>query len=79
MWSSWNKTELIDFINNPPHYTAWWIEPINYIIANNLNFCEWNIVKYITRYKLKNWIQDLKKVEFYIKKIIETYEKDDNK
>lgn len=60
-----------DIINKPKHYTQGWIEPIDYSISNNLNFCEWNIVKYITRYKHKNWLEDLKKCSFYINKLIE--------
>jgi len=64
-----------DLINTPPHYTKWWIEPIDFSISNDLSFCEGNVVKYITRYKHKNWIEDLKKCQFYINKIIEGYEK----
>ena len=66
------KEKLIhDMINNPPHYTKWGIEPIDYTISNELNFCEWNIIKYITRYKHKNGLEDLKKCQFYINKLIE--------
>ena len=53
------------------HYKQGSIEPIDYIIANNLNFIEGNIVKYITRYKYKNGLEDLKKAQFYINKLID--------
>jgi hypothetical protein len=66
--------ETEDIINNPIHYTQWWIEPIDYITKNNLNFCEWNIIKYVTRYKFKNWKEDLKKAKFYLEKLIGKYE-----
>ena len=62
-----------DNINTPHHYTQWWIEPIDYIIANDMNFLEGNCVKYVTRYKHKNWLEDLKKARFYIDKLIENY------
>ena len=62
-----------DLINNPPHYTKWGIEPIDYTISNNLNFCEWNIIKYVTRYKYKNGKQDLEKCLFYIQRLINDY------
>jgi len=54
----------------PKHYTDRGIEPIEYIIANELDFIEWNIVKYVSRYKHKNWLEDLKKAEWYLQKLI---------
>ena len=39
------------------------IEPIDFIIANKLNFCEGNVVKYISRWRLKNGVEDLKKAK----------------
>jgi len=64
-----------DKINNPVHYTKWNIEPIDYITSNDMNFLEWNIIKYITRYKFKNWEEDLKKAQFYLNKLIEWFSK----
>ena len=55
----------------PKHYKHGSIEPIDYIIANDLNFIEGNIIKYVTRYKYKNGLEDLKKASFYINKLIE--------
>jgi len=41
----------------------------------NFNFCEGNVIKYISRYKRKNGIEDLKKakqyIDFLIKKEVE--------
>lgn len=48
------------------HYKLMKIQPTEYILANNMGFCEGNIVKYISRYKNKNGIEDLKKVKHYI-------------
>lgn len=61
-----------DMINYPPHYTKWGIEPIDYITSNNMSFLEWNIIKYVTRYKYKNWKEDLKKAKFYLDKLIDS-------
>ena len=36
--------------------------PIEYITKNNLDFLEGNVVKYITRHKLKGGVEDIKKV-----------------
>lgn len=59
---------------NPNHYTSKGIQPIDYIEANNLNFNEGNVIKYVTRYKDKNGLEDLKKAQYYINRLIEGYE-----
>lgn len=41
------------------------IQPAQFIKANNLNFNQGNIVKYISRYQKKNGLKDLKKVVQY--------------
>jgi hypothetical protein len=53
------------------HYKDKAIQPIIYIHANNLGFCEGNVVKYITRWKEKNGIADLEKAKHYIELLIE--------
>ena len=55
------------------HYKELSIQPIEYILANKLDFCEGNVVKYITRYKSKNGLEDLKKAKHYIDMLIENY------
>lgn len=62
-----------DNVNKPSHYAQGGIEPIDYILANEMNFLEGNVIKYVTRYKHKNGLEDLKKAEFYLKKLIEGY------
>ena len=53
------------------HYKKCSIQPIEYIHANNLPFIEGNVVKYITRWRDKNGIEDLKKVIHYVELLIE--------
>lgn len=48
------------------HYKDNAIQPIEYIVSNNLGFCEGNVVKYITRYAAKGGVQDLDKVIHYV-------------
>lgn len=55
------------------HYEKQAIQPIEYITGNKLGFCEGNIVKYITRYKDKNGLEDLNKALWYITYLIEHY------
>lgn len=60
---------------NPDYYSRFTIEPIDYITKNNLNFCQGNVIKYISRYKFKHEtkegrIMDLKKAISNIEKLI---------
>ena len=56
------------------HYFDMKIEPLEYIDANVLGFAEGNIIKYVSRYKTKNGLEDLKKAKFYINHLIKNYE-----
>lgn len=56
------------------HYKKKTIEPWDYIIANNLGFLEGNAIKYITRHKEKNGVQDIDKAIHYLTKLKETLE-----
>ena len=58
------------------HYKNSKIQPIDFIMANELGFCEGNVVKYIVRYKRKGGLIDLKKARHYIDFLIEDYEND---
>ena len=53
------------------HYKNCAIQPIDYIVKNNLDFLEGNVVKYITRHKTKNGIEDIRKVIHYAELILE--------
>lgn len=53
------------------HYKNQKIQPIEYILANELPFIEGNIVKYITRWREKGGIEDLKKVKHYVEILME--------
>lgn len=53
------------------HYKTLKIQPVEYIHANQLPFIEGNIVKYITRWRQKNGVEDLKKVKHYVELLIE--------
>lgn len=57
------------------HYHKCKIEPIDYILANDLGFCEGNVVKYITRYKDKGGIDDLRKIKVYVDFLIDNLTK----
>ena len=54
------------------HYKNLTIKPTEYIMANKLNWCEGNAVKYVTRHRVKGeGLQDLLKARHYINLLIE--------
>ena len=57
---------------SPSYYQKGKIEVTDFIIDQQLSFIEGNIIKYVTRYKDKSGIQDLRKCRWYIDKLIET-------
>ena len=58
-------------VTNPKHYNERKMEPLDYIIANELDFLEGNIIKYVTRYTYKGGVNDLLKARTYLEKLIE--------
>lgn len=53
------------------HYKGRAIQPIEYIHANDLPYIEGCVVKYITRWRDKNGVEDLEKIKHYIDLLIE--------
>ena len=64
----------VDLVKSPDHYAKWPIEPMTYIMRNNMEFWRGNLVKYASRAghkvydgmsKAQSEITDLKKVIRY--------------
>lgn len=60
---------------NPQHYKRHAIEPWDYVAANELGYFEGSAIKYITRWRYKNGVTDLKKAVAFINKLIDLEEK----
>mgnify|MGYP001162935103 FL=1 len=58
---------------NPTYYRKG-IETTDYIVSHSMNYLEGNIIKYVTRYKDKGGIEDLKKAEWYLARLIKQQE-----
>lgn len=56
------------------HYQNYAIQPIEFIVKNNIPFLEANVIKYVVRYKDKNGLEDLKKAKHYLEMLIENYD-----
>ena len=66
-------------VNHPSHYNAGDIECIEAIEAAGygIDFCAGNAMKYLWRFKHKGTpVQDVKKAEFYIKRLVQQLESD---
>lgn len=53
------------------HYKNLAIQPVEYIFHNKLDYLEGNVVKYVTRHKDKNGIEDIRKAIHYCQLILE--------
>lgn len=53
------------------HYTTLEIQPWEVIERNGMGFFDGNAVKYLMRYKAKGGVEDLKKAQHYLEKLIE--------
>lgn len=58
------------------HYKDLKIQPIEFIHANNIPFCEANAIKYLCRWRNKNGVQDLLKARHYIDLLISLEKKE---
>jgi hypothetical protein len=54
------------------HYASMAIQPVEFIVANNLTFLEGNVVKYISRHHAKNGADDVRKAIHYCELILRT-------
>lgn len=59
---------------DPEYYTNKSIEPITFILANQIPYCEGNVIKYMVRWKEKGGVEDLRKARRYIDFLIENEE-----
>ena len=56
------------------HYQKLTIQPVEFIVKNNIPFLEANVIKYVVRYKDKNGLEDLNKAKHYLEMLIENYD-----
>lgn len=47
------------------------IQPVEYIHRNGLDFLQGNVIKYITRHKMKNGAEDVRKAIHYCRLILQ--------
>lgn len=71
---------MIDNVNHPSHYTQGGIECIDALKAATVGktgieaVCVANAIKYLWRYEEKNGLEDVKKAQWYINRLIQELE-----
>jgi len=72
------QSDNLDMVNHPKHYNESGIECIDALEAmlgdGFKSYLQGNITKYLWRYRYKNGTEDLKKAEWYLRKLIEVKE-----
>lgn len=53
------------------HYKQMGIDPFSYALSNNLGFLEGTIIKYVSRWRQKNGLEDLEKAKHTLEVLIE--------
>lgn len=66
-----------DMVESPPHYNQGGIECIDYIEQQlgeeYTGYLQGNVIKYLHRFRYKNGLEDLKKAQWYLERLIEHY------
>lgn len=74
----------VDMVNHPKHYTTGKIEVIR-IMEDQLTdeeyrgYIKGQVIKYITRERYKNGLEDLKKAAWYLNRLIQKMERESKK
>ena len=64
-------SRALDHQEGGTHYKKLVIQPVEYCHKNGLGFCESSVVKYVTRWRDKNGIADLRKARHFVDLLIE--------
>ena len=56
---------------SPPYYARWDIEPISFIMRNQIPYAEGNVIKYVMRHDMKGGVEDIDKAIRYLELIKE--------
>lgn len=65
------QASALDIQEGGDHYKDLTIQPVEYIHKNGIGFCEGSAIKYLTRWRAKGGIEDLRKAKHFIDLLIE--------
>lgn len=66
-----SKTSALESQEGGQHYKNMPIQPVVYITANDIPYCEGNVIKYVSRWRNKDGVTDLLKAKHYIELLID--------
>ena len=75
------RQAIKDNVNHPSHYTKGKVECLDALESATIGksgieaVCVANIIKYLWRYEEKNGLEDVKKAQFYLNRLLATLEK----
>ena len=77
MLNEFDDEKIEEVVNSPYHYRQSSLECIDAILSATHEmregYLQGNIIKYLWRYRYKNGMEDLKKAQWYLNKLIEVY------
>ena len=76
MFPDKTSTSAFDTQEGGDHYKGKGIQPVQYILANDMPFVEGCVVKYVSRWKDKGGVQDLLKARHFLDMLIEHHYQD---
>ena len=66
-----SEPKALDRQEGGDHYKTKEIQPVEYCMANGIGFMEGCVIKYVSRWRDKGGIQDLKKARHFLDMLIE--------
>ena len=70
VWQQPSGAASYNVVTQPAHYARFAIQPIEFILANGLNFLQASVIKYLVRYPYKNGMEDLLKCRNMLDRLI---------
>ena len=65
---------LEEYLIRPRHYNQGGVETFDYINSNKFGYAQGNVIKYVSRYKIKDGLPYLYKARWYLNCLIEEEE-----
>lgn len=65
------KAHPLDVQIGGGHYKDMKIQPVEYILANAIPFVEGSVIKYVSRWRSKGGVEDLRKARHFLDMLIE--------
>lgn len=65
------ETKALDVQVGGNHYKQMAIQPVEYVLKNGIGYAEGCVIKYVSRWRAKGGVEDLRKARHFIDLLIE--------